>query len=180
MIQFQTHIPHIFFILGETEVKYRGGGVSQPYLKWCLHSPTGKIGGVELIIREFPTIFPVPILFFFLVFVCRFLQFYFRIHVQILVTSSNFKSGAHNICPQRNQFQMLFVTNRGVWNLEWVGREGIEGLLKRNPTFLLDWYSFQVLWHLRFPIRVAPHVHKWGVATIVLQNTASSTTKSVS
>ena len=179
MIQFQTHIPHIFFILGETEVKY-GGGVSPSLISNDVSIHQREKLGVELIIREFHTIFPVPILFFFLVFVCRFLQFYFRIHVQILVTSSNFKSGAHNICPQRNQFQMLFVTNRGVWNLEWVGREGIEGLLKRNPTFLLDWYSFQVLWHLRFPIRVAPHVHKWGVATIVLQNTASSTTKSVS
>jgi len=40
---------------------------------------------------------------------------------------------------------MLFVTNGGVENLELVGREGIEELPKRNPTFLLDLYSFQVL-----------------------------------
>ena len=37
------------------KAKWRGGGVSQPYFKWFLHSPTEKKNDdVELIIREFP------------------------------------------------------------------------------------------------------------------------------
>ena len=41
-------------------------------------------------------------------------NYYFKFHVQILLSSIGLKNGAHNICPLRNQFQMLFVTNRGI------------------------------------------------------------------
>ena len=39
-----------------------------------------KIDGVEVIIGELPTIFPVQFSFFFLFLVCRFQQFYIEFH----------------------------------------------------------------------------------------------------
>ena len=47
---------------------------------------------------------------------------YFEFCVQILVPPSGLKDGSNNICPLRNQFQLLFVTNRR-WKFG-VGRKG--------------------------------------------------------
>ena len=84
-----------------------GGDVSQPYLEWYLHSPTEKIAGVELIIREFPTISPVQFTFLFLFLVFRFLKFYFEFHVQITPSGqwspqylSNKKSIPNAVCDK--------------------------------------------------------------------------------
>ena len=66
---------------------------------------------------------------------------YFEFHVQILFTPSFLQNEAHNIRPLRNQFQMLFVTNKGleVWRI-WSrsGWEGIEQEIYRPGTTISD------------------------------------------
>ena len=67
---------------------------------------------------------------------------------------------------------MQFVTI-----LEQVGREGmaIGGTPMKKPYFSPGFILFPSSAAFRLPIGVAPHVHKWGVAAIVLHNTALST-----
>ena len=67
---------------------------------------------------------------------------------------------------------MLFVTI-----LEQVGREGmaIGGTPMKKPYFSPGFILFPSSAAFRLPIGVAPQLHKWGVAAIVLYNTALST-----
>ena len=96
-------------------------------------------------------------LLFLLVFVCRFLQFYFEFHVHIMVMPSGFKSGAHNI-----------VTN-AVWDkqMSWkfgVGRKGgYRGTpIKEGTLFFSRIYTLsEFCGILGLPIGVAPH-YKMG------------------
>ena len=77
-----------------------GGDVSQPYLKWCLHSPTGTNWWCRVYHQRVSFCFS---LFNFLsssfLFVCKFLQSYFCVlrPLQIVLLTSNCGAGRREI-----------------------------------------------------------------------------------
>ena len=77
---------------------------------------------------------------------------------------SGLKNGAHNICPLRNQFQMLFVTNAvGLRCRNWMFEVGQEERVSRDSPKEETLFFYPIYTLSEFcgifglPIGVAPH-----------------------